>query len=447
MKDVWRAPLFQSISRPWISFRDYLQRLRKGPFRRLPFLPYLAVLGPGLIAATAGNDAGGIATYASAGASFGYDLLWMLLLITVSLIIVQEMCARMGAITGKGLSELIREQFGPRWTVFAMLLLLVANGITTISEFAGIGASLELFGVTRYISVPISAVLVWWLVTRGTYDKVERIFLAMTLAFFAYPITAFLVHPDWRTVIRHTVVPTFYLDSAYIFMFVATVGTTITPYMQIFVQSSVVDKGITAREYRYERTEVIIGSIFSNLVAFFIIVTTAATLFVQNIQLETAQDAAQALEPLAGPYAELLFAIGLLGASVLAAGVLPVTTAFSITEAFGWEKGLSFNPSEAPAFYFLFTSLIVIGALVTLLPGIPLIQLLLIVQVINCLLLVPLLVFIVRLASDPEVMGTYRNGAVYNALAWATVISVGAVSVLYVLANIVAPIVGIHLPS
>lgn len=440
LKDVRQLTLFQSVSRPWISLREWL---RHRVFRRVPILAYLAVLGPGFIAANAGNDAGGIATYASLGASYGYDLLWMIAVITVSLIVVQEQCARMGAVTGKGLSELIREQFGPRWTVFAMLLLLIANGVTTMSEFAGIAASLELFGVTRYLSVPISALLLWWLVTRGSYQKIERVFLMMTLAFLAYPVSSVLAHPDWSEVIRHTLIPTFRLDSGFIFIFVATVGTTITPYMQVFIQSSVVDKGITVREYPFERFEVIVSSIFSDVISFFIIVSTAATLYVHHISISSAADAALALAPLAGPYAEILFGVGLLGASVLAAGVLPVATAFSITEAFGWEKGLSFNPSEAPAFYYLFTSLIVIGALVTLIPGVPLIQLLLVVQVINGILLVPLLIFIVKLASDPEVMRDYSNGLFYNILAWGTVIAIGAISMLYVLWSVVAPLFGL----
>ncbi|HVC35187.1 MAG TPA: Nramp family divalent metal transporter [Chloroflexota bacterium] len=445
LKDVWRAPHWQILLRPWVSFHASFQRWTKGPLRRLTILPYLAVLGPGLIAAAAGDDAGGIATYASAGASYGYDMLWMIVLITVSLIVVQEMCARMGAVTGKGLSELIREQFGPRWTVFAMLLLLIANGVITISEFAGIAASFELFGITRYLTVPIVAVLIWWLITRGSYARIERVFLVMTLTFFAYPISAALAHPDWTRVFQGTVTPTFHLNSGFIFLFIATVGTTITPYMQIYVQSSVVDKGITAREYPYERLDVIVGSIFGDLISFFIIVATAATLYTHHVTINTAGDAALALVPVAGKYAEILFGVGLLGASMLAAGVLPVATAFSITEAFGWEKGLSFNPSEAPAFYYLFTSLIAIGAFVTLIPGVPLIQLLIVVQVINCLLLVPLLVFIVRLASDPEVMGRHRNGLLYNALAWATVIAIGFLSLLYVAINLVGPLVGISL--
>lgn len=410
---------------------------------RFPPVAYLALLGPGLVAANAGNDAGGIATYTQIGASYGYDLLWLVVLSTISLIVVQEMCARMGAVTGKGLSELIREEFGPRWTVFAMLTLLIANGLTTVSEFAGIAASLEIVGISRYLSVPISAVLIWWLVARGSYGHVERIFVAMTLPFFAYPISAILARPDWGQALYHTVVPAFYSSRSFLFLFVATIGTTLTPYMQIFIQSSVVDKGITIAEYPNERREVIFGSIFGNLISYFIVVTAAATLFVTQTPITTAAEAALALEPLAGHFAELLFAIGLLGASVLAAGVLPLATAFSMTEAFGWEKGIGFLPSEAPAFYFLFTSLIVAGALVTLVPGIPLIPLLLIVQVINGLLLPLLLVFIVRLASDPEVMGAHRNGRFYNLLAWGTTALVGGMAILLVLVTILGGLIGI----
>ena len=439
-RNVWEAQIFQVVARPWITFRT---KLRARQLQRLPLFAYLAVLGPGLVAATAGNDAGGIATYASVGAIYGYELLWMMVLITVSLIVVQEMCARMGAVTGKGLSELIRDEFGPRWTVFAMFTLLIANGLTTISEFAGIGAALEIVGVSRYISVPISALAIWWLVTRGSYSRIERVFLLMTFAFFAYPISAILAQPDWGLAIRSTFIPSFHWESGFIFIFIATVGTTITPYMQIFVQSSVVDKGITANEYHYERAEVVFGSIFSNVIAIFIIITTAATLYVKGITIQTAADAALALVPLAGRFAGLLFAVGLLGASVLAAGVLPLATAFSITEAFGLEKGLSFSPREAPAFYYLFTSLIVIGALVTLVPGLPLIQLLLIVQVINGLLLPILLVFIVRLASNPRIMGDYVNSRIYNVLAWGTTIVIGSLAILLIFITIFGSLIGI----
>jgi NRAMP (natural resistance-associated macrophage protein)-like metal ion transporter len=438
--DVTRLPALDAVSHSWVTLRS---RIRRSPLARSAVFRFFAILGPGLVAANAGNDAEGIATYATVGASFGYDMLWMLVLITVNLILVQEMCARMGAITGKGLSELIRENFGPRWTVFALLTLLVANGVTTVAEFAGVAAGMELFGISRYISVPLSAFLVWWLVTKGSYSRVERVFLLMSLAFFAYPISAVLAHPDWGQVARRTVVPVFQMNNGFIYMFVATVGTTISPYMPVFIQSAVVDKGITAREYGYERAEVVVGSVFAIVIALFIVVCTAATLYIAHIPFATPADAARALEPLAGPYASVLFGVGLLGASMLAAGVLPLTTAFSITEAFGWEKGISTDPSEAPAFYYLFTSLIVIGALVTLIPGLPLIQLLILVSVLNALLLPPLLVFIVRLASDRGVMGRYRNGPLFNVLAWATVIIVGGLAVLLLLTTVIGPLVGI----
>lgn len=435
-----RESAFPGGNHPSISLRA---RLAAARFGRIPLLAYLSLLGPGLVAANAGNDAGGIATYTQIGASYGYDLLWLVAWSTIGLIIVQEMCARMGAVTGKGLSELIREEFGPRWTVFAMLTLLVANGLTTISEFAGIAASLEIIGVSRYLSVPISATLIWWLVARGSYGHVEQIFVAMTLPFFAYPISAILAKPDWGLALYHTAVPVIHPDSQFIFLLIATVGTTLTPYMQIFIQSSVVDKGITIAEYRNERREVIFGSIFGNLISYVIVITAAATLFAARTPITTAADAALALTPLAGPFAGLIFAFGLLGASILAAGVVPLATAFSITEAFGWEKGIGFLPSEAPAFYFLFTSLIVIGAVVTLIPGVPLIPLLLIVQVINGLLLPILLVFIVRLAGDPEVMGTFRNGPVYRVLAWAITVLIGGVAMVMLGVTLFGSLLGI----
>ena len=367
---------------------------------RLSSLRHLALLGPGIIAANAGNDAGGVATYASVGAAYGYSMLWLFIPIAVSLIVVQEMCARMGAVTGKGLSDLIREHFGPRWTIFAMLTLLVANGVTTISEFAGVAAAMELFQVPKYVSVPLAAILIWVLVVRGSYRRVESVFLFLTIAFFAYPISAVLAHPNWAAVGRELVLPSFRLETAYLMMVVALVGTTITPYMQLFVQSSVVDKGITVRDYQSTHFDVIAGSLFSEAIALTIVICTAATLFVAGVRLDTAADAARALEPLAGPYAAALFALGLLGASMLAAGVLPLATAFSLTEAFGFEKGVSFSWEDAPIFYGLFTLLLAVGAAVTLIPGIPLIRLLIVVQVINGVLLPVLLVFIVRLASD-----------------------------------------------
>ncbi len=403
--------------------------------RRL--MAYLAIMGPGLIAANAGNDAGGIATYSAAGASYGYSLLWMLLLITFSLAVVQEMCARMGAATGQGLSDLIRENFGVRWTAFVMLALLVANTGTIASEFVGIAASLELFGVSKYISVPITAFVVWWLIVQGSYKAVERIFLAMSLVFLGYVGSAFLANPNWGEALRATVVPSFTLDRGYLMMFVATVGTTITPYMQVYIQSSTAEKGVTMRDFGYERFDVLAGSIFSNLIAFFIIVSTAATLFAAGIQINTAADAAKALQPLAGPYASDLFAIGLFGASTLAAGVLPLATAYSITEALGFEKGISRTFQEAPVFMSIFTGLIIFGAAFSLIPGLPLIQTLIIVQALNGVLLPIILISILKLVNDKEVMGPHVNGYVANAIAWLTTIAVSLLSILLLLSNFI----------
>jgi len=351
----------------------------------------------------------------------------------------------MGAVTGQGLLDLIRERFGPRWTTFAILTLLVANGVVTISEFAGVATAMELFGVSKYLSVPLAATAVWVLVVRGSYHRVEGIFLLLTVAFFAYPISAVLAKPDWPAVSRGLVIPTFRMESSYLLMAVALVGTTISPYMQLFVQSSVVEKGITVREYGSTRLDVVVGALFAMAIAAAIIVCTAATLFVAGVNIETAADAARALEPIAGSFAAALFALGLLGASLLAAGVLPLATSFSITEAFGFEKGVSFSWEDAPIFYSLFTLLVAGGAAVTLIPGIPLIQLLVFVYVINGVLLPVLLVFVVRLAGDRELLGEHRNGPLYNAIAWATVLGVGALALVMVVTTVLLPLFGIHL--
>ncbi|HZS48365.1 MAG TPA: Nramp family divalent metal transporter [Blastocatellia bacterium] len=410
-----------------------LERLRRLRLPRYRFLAYLGILGPGLIAASAGNDAGGIATYSSAGAGYGYSFLWMLFLSTFSLGVIQEMCARMGAATGKGLSELIRENFGIRWTAFVMLCVLFANGTTVISEFIGIAAALELFKIPRYVSIPIVTFSVWWLVVKGSYSRVEKIFLLMTFVFLGYIVSAFLAKPDWGQVARGTLIPTFHLDGSYIALFLATVGTTITPYMQISVQSLVVERGITMRDYAMERADVYFGVITSNLVAFFIVICTAATLYTHQIKVDTAEQAAAALEPFAGVYAKALFAIGLFGASMLAASVLPLATAYSISEAFGFEKGISRSFKEAPIFMGIFTGLLVLGGLTAMIPGLPLIQVLIIVQVVNGLLLPVLLVSILRLVNDEELMGEHRNGIVFNGIAWATTVVVIALSILLVI--------------
>jgi Mn2+/Fe2+ NRAMP family transporter len=406
-------------------------RLRAPSRLRRRVVTLLAVLGPGLVAANAGNDAGGIATYASVGARYGYDLLWMMVVITVSLIVVQEMAARMGAVTGKGLAELIREQYGVRWSMFATVSVLFANLGICVSEFVGIGAALDLFGVPFQVSVPIAALAIWLLVVRGSYKGAERVFVLMTVAFFAYPIAAILAHPDWAAVGKATVAPQIHLSSAYLLLFIATAGTTITPFMQLYVQSAVVEKGLGPEDLGAERAEVISGSIFANLIAMFIIVATGATLFVHGDHtVNDAADAARSLVPFAGRFAEALFAVGLLGASLLAAAILPVTAAYVIAETFGFEKGISHRPREAPVFVGVITVLITIGTLVAIIPGIPVIKLLVGVQVVNGFLLPITLFFVWRLAADRELMGAYANGRTFNVLAGATVVATSTLSLL-----------------
>ena len=410
--------------------------VRRTVARRRSLLAYFAFVGPGVITACAGNDAGGIATFASVGAEYGYRLLWLLIPLTISLGIVQEMCARMGAVTGKGLSDLIREKFGVRWTALVMLALLIANGGVTISEFVGIAAALELLGVARYISVPIAAIAIWWLVVKGTYQRVERVFLAMSLVFLAYVVSAFLARPPWTTVAREIFRPQLDLTPAFLFSFVAVIGTTISPYMQVFIQSSVVEKGVRAENYRLTRIDVWIGTVFAILIVFFIVVSTAATLHVHGEHVESAAQAARALRPLAGQYAEILFAVGLFGASMLAAGVLPLATAYSISEAFGFEKGVSSSFREAPIFLGVFTFLVVLGATVAMMPGLSLIHVLIVTQVINGMLLPVVLVAVLRLVNNRELMGNHVNGPLYNIAAWLTTIIVSLLSILLIISTL-----------
>ena len=405
-----------------------------GIWQRL--LLYLAILGPGMITANAGNDAGGVATFASVGAEFGYQLLWILIPITISLGIVQEMCARMGAVTGKGLADLIRERFGVRWTALVMLALLIANAGVTVSEFVGIAAATELFGIPRFISVPLAAILIWWLIVKGSYERVERAFLLMSLVFLGYIISAFLSRPDWSQVAVGLVKPTFKLEQSFLFSFVAIVGTTISPYMQVFVQSSVVEKGVTPEDYGKTKIDVWAGTIFAILIVFFIVVSTAATLHKSGIQISTAADAARALSPLAGKYAEVLFGVGLFGASMLAAGVLPLATAYSISEALGFEKGVSRSFKEAPIFLGVFTFLVAVGAAIAVIPNLPLIRVLLVTQVINGLLLPFVLFAVLKLVNNRELMGSKVNGPLYNLAAWLTALVVTALSLLYILVSL-----------
>jgi Mn2+/Fe2+ NRAMP family transporter len=342
------------------------------------------------------------------------------------------MCARMGVVTGKGLADLIRERFGVRWTMVVMSALLAANAGVTVSEFVGIAAATELFGVPRQVSVPLAALSVWWLVVKGSYRRVERVFLLMSLVFLGYIVSAFLARPDWSEVARQMARPTLRFDNHYLFTLIALIGTTISPYMQVFVQSSVVEKGVGRDSYKLVRADVWVGTLFAMSIAFFIVISTAATLGAGNFAgtIETAADAARALAPLAGEYAGVLFAVGLFGASMLAAGVLPLATAYSISEALGFEKGVSRSFREAPIFIGIFTFLIAVGALIAIIPGLPLMRVLVVTQFINGLLLPVMLVAILRLAGDRKLMGEYANGAVYNVLAWLTVFIVSALSLV-----------------
>jgi NRAMP (natural resistance-associated macrophage protein)-like metal ion transporter len=408
-------------------------RLRPRNRLAVKLVAVLAFLGPGIVAANAGNDAGGIATYSSIGARYGYDLLWMMALLTVSLIVVQEMAARMGAVTGKGLAELIREQYGPRWSLFSTGSVLFANLGICISEFVGIGAALGLAHVPPQASVPIAAAVVWLLVVRGSYKVAERVFVLMTIPFFAYPIAAILAHPHWGSVGSAIVAPKIHLTGTYVVLFIATVGTTITPFMQLYLQSAVVERGLGPEDIPAERMEVASSSLFANLVAGFIIIATGATLFIHGHHVvNSAADAAKALEPFAGRFAEALFAVGLLGASLLAAAILPVTAAYVIAETFGLEKGIARRPREAPVFVTTLTVLLLIGAVVAMIPGVPVIKLLVLVQVVNGALLPVTLFFVWRLARNEELMGEHRNGRVFDLVAGATVLATGGLSLVLV---------------
>ncbi len=385
---------------------------------RNKLIAFLSIMGPGIVTAFADNDAGGIATYAAAGAKYGLALLFTMLLSTVCLVIAQETSARMGAVTGKGLSDLIRERYGVKWTLFAMSILIVANIGTTASEFSGIATSFEIFGVSRYISVPLAAAAVWILVIKGSYDKIEKIFFVLCLTFASYVISGIIVGPSWQEVLIASVKPTFIWDAEFLLMAIGVIGTTVTPWGQFYVQAAVVDKGINASDYKYTRWDVVIGAFFTWLVAFFIIVATDATLYANGIAIETAGDAAIALEPVGGKYASLLFAFGLLGASMLAAFILPLSTAYAVCEALGFEHAISDSYKDAPVFFGLYTMLVVIGAGIVLLPSISLYNIMLTSQVINGMLLPPILIFMMLIASDRNLMGRYANSGLYNIVAW-----------------------------
>ncbi len=393
----------------------------------------LAVIGPGFITASVDNDAGGVYTYSLAGAQFGYSLLWTMIPITVALVVVQEMASRMGAVTGKGLSDLIREEFGFRITFFLMIALVATNFGNIVANFAGVASSLEIFGISRYLVVPPAAVLVWVLVVKGTYHSVERVFLAASVFYVSYIVAGLLAGPDWRAAAVATVSrpsSDVIRDYSYIFMVIGLVGTTIAPWMQFYLQASVVEKGVTARQYRALRWDVILGCIFTDIVAWFIIVACAATLFASGrTEIRDAADAAQALAPLAGEYASLLFAAGLFNASLFAASILPISTSYAVCEGLGFESGLDKKFHEAPAFYWLYTLLIVGGAGVLLVPGFPLVHVMILSQVVNGMVLPFVLVFMLLLTNDRELMGDHVNSRAFNAVAWTTVVVMIALTI------------------
>ena len=388
----------------------------------------LAVVGPGFITANVDNDAGGIWTYSSAGAQFGHLLLWTMIPITLALIVVQEMTARMGAVTGKGLSDLIREEFGFRITFFMMIGILITNFGNVIAEFAGIAGSLELFGLSKYITVPISCVVVWLIVVKGQYKTVEKVFLTASFFYITYIVAGVLAKPAWGEALIATIKPparSAWYQEGYVYMVIGLVGTTIAPWMQFYLQSSIVEKGVTRRQYKASRIDVITGCVFTDVVAWFIIVACAATLYAHGYRNVTdAKDAAQALRPLAGDYAYILFAAGLFNASLFAASILPLSTAYTVCEGLGFESGVGMKFSEAPVFYWLYTALIVAGGAVILVPNLPLVKITILSQVVNGVVLPFVLIFMLLLINKKDLMGEYVNSRLFNVIAWGTTIVV-----------------------
>ncbi len=393
---------------------------RKGFWKTLAV--FFALFGPGIITSNVDNDAGGITTYSLAGSEYGLSLLWALIPITLALIVIQETCARMGVVSGKGLSDLIRERFGARATFYLMIALFLTNLGNVISNFAGVAASMEIFGVSKYLSVPLSAFFVWWLVVKGSYKSVEKAFLVACLFYISYIVSGFMVKPDWGNITSAFLTPTIELTPHYLTMAVGVVGTTIAPWMQFYLQSSVVDKGLKPEDYQYARMDVVFGSIIVNIVAFFIILLCAVTIHQAGVQIETAKDAALALAPLAGKYCTWLFAFGLLNASLFAASILPLSTAYTICEAFGWESSVNRKFAEAPQFYGLYSIMIILGAAVILFPDLPLIPIMFYSQVINGVLLPVILIFMLILVNDRRIMGKFTNGWAMNLISFFTIV-------------------------
>ena len=397
----------------------------------------VAVMGPGVITSNVDNDAGGIYTYSLCGARYGYSLLWLLLPVTIVLVIVQEMCSRMGAVTGKGLADLIREQFGLRVTFLVMMAVLFTNVGNTVAEFAGLASGLELYGVSRYVSVPLGAAFVWWLVVFGTYKTVEKAFLVACLFYLAYPLSGFLSRPDWAEAGRGMLTPRLDLDLGGISMAVGLIGTTIAPWMQFYLQSAVVEKEVEVSQYGRLRLDVVVGSLMATVVAFFIVVACAATLHRAGVRsLSSAAEAAQALAPLAGEYARALFVFGLVNASLFAASILPLATAYSVCEGLGLEAGVNKRFGQAPEFYWLYTAIIVLGAGTILVPGVPLLKIILMSQILNGILLPVVLFFMIVLVNREEIMGRFRNGVAYNVATWVTIVALVALSAAMVVTSL-----------
>jgi len=405
-------------------------------------LVLLAVVGPGIITANADNDAGGITTYSVAGAHYGYSLLWIMPLVALALVIVQEMSARLGVVTGKGLAGIIRESLGVRAAAIILGILMTANFTNTVCEFAGVAASMEVFGVSKYISVPLVAVGVWLLIVKGNYKSVERVFLFASAVYLAYVASCIRARPPWPTVAKALVTPDFRFEAGYVMLAITIIGTTIAPWMQFYQQSAIADKGLKAADYPYERLDVIIGSVFGALIACFIVVACAATLLANGVHIETAKDAALALHPLAGPYAAALFALGLLNASVFTAAILPLSTAYVFCEAFGWESGVSHKFREAPVFFGIYTAIIVLGAGIILLPIRSLVQVILASQTFNGVLLPFILVVMLRLINDRQVMGRFVNRRIFNAISWVIVTALIVLTVILLITTLFPGLLG-----
>jgi Mn2+/Fe2+ NRAMP family transporter len=412
---------------------------RRSPFTLISgrLIAFLAVLGPGFITANVDNDPGGILTYSQAGAKFGYQLLWTLIPTTIALIVIQEMAARMGAITGKGLSDLIREEFGLRATFFTMLVLGIADFFNIVSEFAGLASGMGIFGVSKYIVVPLGAALVWVIIVRGRYKPVERILIVASLVYFTYPLSAFLAKPDWDLALKQTFVPTLSSNPEYLVMIIGLIGTTITPWMQFYLQAAVVEKGVDSRHYALCRLDVIIGCIVTDVIAFFIVVACGATIYHSNHpEINDVAQAALALRPFAGKFASLLFAVGLINASLLSAAILPLATAYNVCEGLGFEAGIDKRFSEAPIFYWLYTLLIGGAAAVVLIPNLPLLKFLIYSQVANGILLPFVLVYMLMLVNRPRIMGSFKNKSWQNWVAWGTAVIMILLTVVLVYTSI-----------